>query len=97
MVSEPENGRVIYSVKELLGRIDVKIDKLTETIDHRFNDVDQRFSEHETRIRTLEVDSVTQDALERAEAQFRATMYKSVAAIVSLLGIIVAVVNLLLV
>ena len=86
-MSEPDNESIIrFSVKELLARVDTKIDNLDRKIDHRFDD-------HENRLRALESDSVTNDALQIAKTDFKNSVYRAVATGVAVLGTAVAAAN----
>jgi hypothetical protein len=85
-MDDRDNVSISYTVKELLGRIDLKIDRLTEAVDHRFDD-------HEARIRKLEQSAVTEDALEVARRSNKGSMYKAVGAATALLSMVIAAAN----
>lgn len=86
MIDDRDNVTVTYTVKELLGRLDHKIDVLTEKIDSRFDD-------HETRIRKLEDEAVTDDAFAQAKREFRGFFYRAIAAGTAILSVVVALAN----
>lgn len=79
-----ENGKVTFTVKELLARLDQKIDIVS-------NKIDDRFTDHEARIRKLEEFSLTDDALTAAQKSFRNSVYKATGAAVSVVGLGMAV------
>lgn len=85
-MDDRDNVSISYTVKELLGRIDLKIDRLTEAVDHRFDD-------HEARIRKLEQSAVTDDALEGARVNTRNTMFKALGVCTTLISLVIAGAN----
>lgn len=86
MSEDLNEGVIRFSVKELLARVDLKIDGLSEKIDHRFDD-------HENRLRALETSTLTDDALQAAKKSFGVAVYRAVGAGVALLGVAVAAAN----
>lgn len=86
MSEEPNDSIIRFSVKELLARVDLKIDQLDKKVDHRFDD-------HESRLRALESSFVTDDALEIYRKDFRNSVYKALGLSVAVLSFAVAAAN----
>lgn len=87
MSDEPQ---VNYTIKELLARVDVKIDNLTFTIN-------TRFGEHEKRLVALETSTAMEDAIAVAVESVKSKQMKytsfAVGSTSAIVGTIVTLVN----